>query len=207
MSMTINDMLLPHLHLMIMSSSNDNIHDSHHGHEQGPGGWCVGRNAGDEAARWEYHVFAAHCQVQFLSEKAMFSSSLTGAIFFWHDGMVNGFYKGTIADIGREGEENIAPEGLCGFFVWEDLKLVKSSLSLFSPIFVSFRVLVHASVLLFWMNQNCPVSNSTWSGPDGWNMLCTAFQLLEYQLWWAGGWVWYSREIELLPPCTEEPPL
>ena len=35
--------------------------------------------------------------------------------------MVNGFYKGTIADIGREGEENIAPEGLCGFFLFEKI--------------------------------------------------------------------------------------
>ena len=64
MSMTINDMLLLHLHSMIMSSFNDNIHDSHHGHEQGPGGWCVGRNARDEKARREHHVFASHCQVQ-----------------------------------------------------------------------------------------------------------------------------------------------
>ena len=64
MSMTINDILLLHLHLMIMSSFNDNIHDSHHGHEQGPGGWCVGRNARDEKARREHHVFASHCQVQ-----------------------------------------------------------------------------------------------------------------------------------------------
>ena len=36
---------------------------------------------------------------------------------------------------------------------------------------------------------------------------CITFQLLEYQMWWAGGWIWYSREIELLPPCTEDPPL
>ena len=33
----------------------------------------------------------------------------------------------------------------------------------------------------------------------------SAIQLLEYQMGWAGGWIWYSREIELLPPCTEAP--
>ena len=30
------------------------------------------------------------------------------------------------------------------------------------------------------------------------------FQSLEYQMWWEGGWIWYSREIGLcsLPPAT-----
>ena len=44
------------------------LHYLFHHDEQEPGGWCMGRNAGDEAARWEYDVFASHCQVEILSE-------------------------------------------------------------------------------------------------------------------------------------------
>ena len=63
--------------------------------------------------------------------------------------MVNGFYKGTIADIGREGEENIAPEGLCGFFCLRRFIVGHVITFTFFANLCIILGLVHASLLLF----------------------------------------------------------
>ena len=40
-----------------------------------------------------------------------------------------------------------------------------------------------------------------------WKRLSSTFQLLEYQMcWMGGGFIWYSREIGLCPPCRRAPP-
>ena len=51
---------------------------------------------------------------------------------------VNGLWRQEERDSGRERDENITPEGLVGFF--HEKITVKSSLSLFLPIFVPFWV-------------------------------------------------------------------